>query len=275
MKNKKIFIIIGCILLGIILITSLSNKQTIVVSKENYKLNLSSDYNDYLSTNTLINDYLLDVSLNNQDNIKGITSSIEKNVNSKEKYNFYAEKVYYIELEKNKYYYISGRKMIYNYDTSEMSETKNTSYLINVYKPNHSYELKIIDDIDSYYSNNDLVDDVVIKKNKYNDFSIYYISYKEEDLYDNYINYFKELLFVNYIDAYDMLENSLKNQIGSTENFNIEREKIYKKLNNIVERYSIKGEEDKKTYTVILANKTKITMIEDGIMNVKYKIENY
>ena len=155
MKNKKIFIIIGCILLGIILITSLSNKQTIVVSKENYKLNLSSDYNDYLSTNTLINDYLLDVSLNNQDNIKGITSSIEKNVNSKEKYNFYAEKVYYIELEKNKYYYISGRKMIYNYDTSEMSETKNTSYLINVYKPNHSYELKIIDDIDSYYSNNE------------------------------------------------------------------------------------------------------------------------
>ena len=274
MKNKKIYIIIGCILLGLFIILSLMNEKNVVIDKDKYSLKISNDYNDYLAINILINDYLQDLSLNNQDGINGITSSTD-NINTKEKYNYYVEKVYYIELEKNTYYYISGRKMIYNYDTNEMSDVKNTCYLINVYKPDYTYELKIIDDVESYYENNDLSDDIVIEKNKYNDFSKYYINYKEEDLYDNYVNYFKELLFVNYQDAYDMLEDSFKNKIASIENFNTEREIIYKKLNNIVESYSISGEKAKKTYILILANKTKITMIEDGIMNVKYKIENY
>ena len=74
MKNKKIYIIIGCILLGLFIILSLMNEKNVVIDKDKYSLKISNDYNDYLAINILINDYLQDLSLNNQDGINGITS---------------------------------------------------------------------------------------------------------------------------------------------------------------------------------------------------------
>ena len=49
---------------------------------------------------------------------------------------------------------------------------------------------------------------------------------------------------------------------------------LYNKLNNVVLEFAITGEKFSRTYQLILFNETKITIKENGFMNVKYKIEN-
>lgn len=276
MKNKKIIIIAIVVILGALIIYALLTRPDgeRVLDKDKEELITVTNYNEYLSINKLINDYLLNLSLDNEDAVKGITGNDVLITNSKEKDTYYLEKLQYVELTYNVYYYLSGRKMIYDYDTTKMTELKNDCYLINVYKPNNTYKITKINDVNSYYNDNDLFDKVVIISNKYNDYSIYETSYNDEIIYNNYINYFKDLLFVNYSDAYNLLDVSYENKVGSLDNFNTLRESLYKELNNIVKYYNIIGDTPNRTYTIILYNGTKLTITEKGIMNVKYKIEN-
>ena len=276
MKNKKIIIIAIVVILGALIIYALLTRPDgeRVLDKDKEELITVTNYNEYLSINKLINDYLLNLSLDNEDAVKGITGNDVLITNSKEKDTYYLEKLQYVELTYNVYYYLSGRKMIYDYDTTKMTELQNDCYLINVYKPNNTYKITKINDVNSYYNDNDLFDKVVIISNKYNDYSIYETSYNDEIIYNNYINYFKDLLFVNYSDAYNLLDVSYENKVGSLDNFNTLRESLYKELNNIVKYYNIIGDTPNRTYTIILYNGTKLTITEKGIMNVKYKIEN-
>ena len=276
MKNKKIIIIAIVIILGALIIYALLTRQDgeRVLDKDKEELIAVTNYNEYLSINKLINDYLLNLSLDNEEAVKGVTGNDILITNAKEKDTYYLEKLQYVELTYNIYYYLSGRKMIYDYDTSKMTELKNDCYLVNVYKPNNTYKITKINDVNTYFNDNDLYDKVVITSNEYNDYSLYETSYNDEIIYNNYINYFKDLLFVNYSDAYNLLEVSYKNKVGSLDNFNTLRESLYKELNNIVKYYNINGEGPNRTYTIILYNGTQITIIENGIMNVKFKIEN-
>ena len=276
MKNKKMIIIIILVILALLVIYALLTRPNgdKVLDKDNKELKVVTNYNEFLSINNIVNDYLLNVSLDNQDYIKGVTGSDVLITNKDEKDNYYLEKLYYVELNYNIYYYASGRKLVYDYETNKMNEVKNDCYLVNVYKTNNTYQLTKIDDINTYFNDNDLYDKVIITHNNYNNYGNYDIYYKNDIIYNNYINYFKDLLFVNYQDAYGLLETSYKNKVGSIDNFNSIRESLYNKLNNIVIDYSIKGEEANRTYILILSNNTKITIVEAGIMNVKYKIEN-
>ena len=155
MKNKKIFIIIGLVFLVLFIVYLVLNRKEVIVDKEKHPLELSNDYNDYLTINNVVNDYLLDLSLNNKDNVST-------------KNNYYSEKVYYINLESNTYYYVSGLSMIYDYNTNEMIEKQDDCYLINVYKPNNAYTLKKIDNIESYYKENDIEDGINIEQQNNN-----------------------------------------------------------------------------------------------------------
>ena len=276
MKNKKMIIIIILVALALLVIYALLTRPNgdKVLDKDKKELKVVTVYNEFMSINNIINDYLLNVSLDNQDYIKGVTGSDILITNRDEKDNYYLEKLYYVELNYNIYYYASGRKLVYDYETNKMNEIKNDCYLVNVYKPNDTYQLTKISDINNYFNDNDLYDKVIITHNNYNDYNNYDIYYKDDIVYDNYINYFKDLLFVNYQDAYSLLDTTYKNKVGSVENFNNIRESLYNKLNNIVIDYSITGEEANRTYILILSNNTKITIVETGIMNVKYKIEN-
>ena len=276
MKNKKIIIIAIVIILGALIIYALLTRPDgeRVLDKDKEELIAVTNYNEYLSINKLINDYLLNLSLDNEEAVKGVTGNDILITNAKEKDTYYLEKLQYVELTYNIYYYLSGRKMIYDYDTSKMTELKNDCYLVNVYKPNNTYKITKINDVNTYFNDNDLYDKVVITSNEYNDYSLYETSYNDDIIYNNYINYFKDLLFVNYSDAYNLLEVSYKNKVGSLDNFNTLRESLYKELNNIVKYYNINGEGPNRTYTIILYNGTQITIIENGIMNVKFKIEN-
>lgn len=276
MKNKKMIIIIILVVLALLVIYALLTRPNgdKVLDKDKKELKVVILNNEFLSINNIINDYLLNVSLDNQDYIKGVTGSDILITNREEKDNYYLEKLYYVELNYNIYYYASGRRMTYDYETNKMNEIKNDCYLVNVYKPNDTYQLTKIDDINTYFNENDLYDKVIITHNDYNDYNKYDTYYKDDILYDNYINYFKDLLFVNYQDAYNLLDTTYKNKVGSVENFNNIRESLYNKLNNLVIDYSITGEEANRTYILILSNNTKITIVETGIMNVKYKIEN-
>ena len=276
MKNKKMIIIIILVILALLVIYALLTRPNgdKVLDKDKKELKVVTVYNEFMSINNVINDYLLNISLDNQDYIKGVTGSDILITNRDEKDNYYLEKLYYVELNYNIYYYASGRRMTYDYETNKMNEVKNDCYLVNVYKPNDTYQLTKISDINNYFNDNDLYDKVIITHNNYNDYNNYDTYYKDDIVYDNYINYFKDLLFVNYQDAYSLLDTSYKNKVGSVENFNNIRESLYNKLNNIVIDYSITGEEANRTYILILSNNTKITIVETGIMNVKYKIEN-
>ena len=276
MKNKKIIIIAIVIILGALIIYALLTRPDgeKVLDKEKKPLTEVTNYNEFISINKIINDYLLNVSLDDSDTVKGVTGNDVLITNKEEKDNYYLEKLHYVELTYNVYYYLSGRKMIYDYSTNKMSELKNDCYLINVYKPNNTYKITKISDVNAYYNDNDLYDKVIITTNKYNDYTPYEASYSDEIIYSNYVNYFKDLLFVNYNDAYNMLDISYKNTVGSLENFNSLREDLYKRLNNIVKNYAIKGDTPNRTYSLILANDTKLTITETGIMNVKFKIEN-
>ena len=276
MKNKKIIIIAIVIILGALIIYALLTRPDgeRVLDKDKEELIAVTNYNEYLSINKLINDYLLNLSLDNEEAVKGVTGNDILITNAKEKDTYYLEKLQYVELTYNIYYYLSGRKMIYDYDTSKMTELKNDCYLVNVYKPNNTYKITKINDVNTYFNDNDLYDKVVIISNEYNDYSLYETSYNDEIIYNNYINYFKDLLFVNYSDAYNLLEVSYINKVGSLDNFNTLRESLYKELNSIVKYYNINGEGPNRTYTIILYNGTQITIIENGIMNVKFKIEN-
>ncbi len=276
MKNKKIilFVILG--IFAILIIYALLTREDgeRVLEKDKQELTEVTNYSEFLSINSVINDYLLNIPIDNQDAVKALTGSDVIITNTKEKDNYYLEKLYYVELKFNIYYYATGRKMIYDYNTSKMSELKNDCYLVNVYKPNNTYKITKINDINNYYNENDLFDKVVISNNDYNDFDKHDLANSDELLYNNYINYFKDLVFVNYQDAYNLLDISYKNAIGSLDEFYAKREDIYKKLNNLVKDYSIKGDSPNRTYTLLLFNDTKITITETGIMNVKYKIEN-
>ena len=99
MKNKKIYIIIGFILLVIYFVISIISNQSKVVDKEKIKLQLSTDYNDYVTVNTLVNDYLLYLSLNNQESVKGITGSEVKEINSNENID-----IIFVAIPKRDYY---------------------------------------------------------------------------------------------------------------------------------------------------------------------------
>ena len=276
MKNKKIILIAIIVILGLLIVYALITRPNgdIVLDKDKTDLQLVTDYKEFFSINSLVNDYLLNISLDQQDVVKGMSGNDVLVTNASEKYNYYAEKVYYVELSFNIYYYVTGRKMIYDYNTNKMSEIKNECYLVNVYKPNNTFKILKINDVNNYYKGNDLYDKVIITSNSYNDYSKYDTYYKDDTIYNTYINYLRDLIFVNYRDAYNLLDVSYKNKIGSIDNFNLMREDIYNKLNNIVKDYSINGNSPNRSYTLILVNDTKITVIENGIMNVKYKIEN-
>ena len=276
MKNKKIILIAIIVILGLLIVYALITRPNgdIVLDKDKKDLQLVTDYKEFFSINSLVNDYLLNISLDQQDVVKGMSGNDVLVTNASEKYNYYAEKVYYVELSFNIYYYVTGRKMIYDYNTNKMIEIKNECYLFNVYKPNNTFKISKINDVNNYYKGNDLYDKVIITSNSYNDYSKYDTYYKDDTIYNTYINYLRDLIFVNYRDAYNLLDVSYKNKIGSIDNFNLMREDIYNKLNNIVKDYSINGNSPNRSYTLILVNDTKITVIENGIMNVKYKIEN-
>ena len=275
MKNKKIIIIIVVVLLAALIIYALLTRHEgdIVLPKDKEDLALVETYNDYVSLNNLINNYLLNVSLDDEKAVKGLTGTDLLVTNSKEKGTYYITKAYVVKLTYNDYYYVSGTKMVYDYGTSKMREVKDDSYMICVDNAKKTYRITKIGNPVDYYNNNDIYDRVTITPNDYNDF-LKYSEFSEAYVYNNYINYFKDLLFVNYQEAYSMLEDSYKNKVGSLENFVNIREDLYNKLNNVVLEFAITGEKFSRTYQLILFNETKITIKENGFMNVKYKIEN-
>ena len=272
-KKKIILIIIGIIFLALIIYALIIRQEgDRVIHKDD--LTPVTTSRDFMIVNRIMNDYLLNVSLDNEDYVKGVTGNDVMVTNTSEKYTYYIEKLYYVELTNNLYFYVSGRKMVYNYSTSKMTEQENDSYLINLYKRNKAYRIKKINDIITYYNNNDLFDNVSITLNDYNDYNNYNDAFKISSLYDNYINYFKDILFVNKEKAYDLLHNDYKKKFSSLSDFDSNRETIYNKINNLVEDYSVSGDEPNRVFTLILTNGTKLTIVEQGLMNVKYKIEN-
>lgn len=275
MKNKKIIIIVALVLLGALIIYALLTRHEgdIVLPKDKEDLALVDSYNDYVKINKLINNYLLNVSLDNEEAVKALTGTDLLVTNSKEQSTYYATKVYIVKLTYNEYYYVTGTRMVYDYGTNKMREIKDDSYMVCVDNGRKTYRITKIGNPVDYYNNNDIYDNVHINLNDYNDF-LQFQEYSEAYIYDNYINYFKDLLFVNYQEAYNMLEDSYKNKIGSLENFVNLRETLYNKLNNVVLEFAITGDKFNRTYQLILFNETKITIKENGYMNVKYKIEN-
>ena len=245
----------------------------IVLPKDKEDLALVDSYNDNIAINNLINNYLLNVSLDDEKAVKGLTGTDLLVTNGKEKGTYYATKVYVVRLTYNDYYYVTGTKMVYDYGNSKMREVKDDSYMVCVDKEKRTYRITKIGNPIDYYNNNDIYDRVRINPNEYNDF-LKFSDYSEAYVYNNYINYFKDLLFVNYQEAYNMLEDSYKKKVGSLDNFINLREELYNKLNNVVLEFAITGEKFNRTYRMILFNETKITVIENGYMNVKYKIEN-
>ena len=115
---------------------------------------------------------------------------------------------------------------------------------------------------------------VLINLNDYNDYRNYNNGFDISLINDNYINYFKEILFVNKEKAYDFLFNVYKKKFSSLDDFDRNRKIIYNRIKNIVEDYSFISNESNRTYTLIFANGTKLTIVESGLMNVKHKIEN-
>ena len=275
MKNKKIIIIVVLVLLGALIIYALLTRHEgdIVLPKDKEDLALVDSYNDYVKINKLINNYLLNVSLDNEEAVKALTGTDLLVTNSKEQSTYYATKVYIVKLTYNEYYYVTGTRMVYDYGTNKMREIKDDSYMVCVDNGRKTYRITKIGNPVDYYNNNDIYDNVHINLNDYNDF-LQFQEYSEAYIYDNYINYFKDLLFVNYQEAYNMLEDSYKNKIGSLENFVNLRETLYNKLNNVVLEFAITGDKFNRTYQLILFNETKITIKENGYMDVKYKIEN-
>ena len=275
MKNKKIIIIVALVLLGALIIYALLTRHEgdIVLPKDKEDLALVDSYNDYVKINKLINNYLLNVSLDNEEAVKALTGTDLLVTNSKEQSTYYATKVYIVKLTYNEYYYVTGTRMVYDYGTNKMREIKDDSYMVCVDNGRKTYRITKIGNPVDYYNNNDIYDNVHINLNDYNDF-LQFQEYSEAYIYDNYINYFKDLLFVNYQEAYNMLEDSYKNKIGSLENFVNLRETLYNKLNNVVLEFAITGDKFNRTYQLILFNETKITIKENGYMDVKYKIEN-
>ena len=62
--------------------------------------------------------------------------------------------------------------------------------------------------------------------------------------------------------------------MGSIDHFIEIREELYNSLNTLIKHFSITGDDLNRTYTLIFANGTKLTIVESGLMNVKHKIEN-
>ena len=273
-NNKVMLIIIVIVFIALIVYGIITRQDGEIVSKKD-DLNVVTTSKEFTIVNKIMNDYLLNLSLDNHEYVKNVTGNDVIITNNKEKYTYYVEKLYYVELENNLYFYVNGLKMIYNYETSKMTEEENDCYLINVYKRNKAYQIKKINNVISYYNDNDLYDNVIITLNKNNNYNTYNSEvYQASSLYDIYINYFKDILFVNKDKAYNLLTDDYKRTVGSLSDFDEYRETIYNRINNNVMDYSINGSEPNRSLTLILSNDTKLTIIESGLMNVKYKIEN-
>ena len=116
-----------------------------------------------------------------------------------------------------------------------------------------------------------LADDVAVKNGK--SISKYdNKSFSDTYVINYYINYFKELLFVNYTKAYEMLDKNYKEKIGNLEDFNVYREDLYGRLNNVFVNYSVTGKNGNRVYNVILSNDMHLEFSEKSIMNFSVNI---
>ena len=254
MKNKKsLIIMIPLILIVIFAVYLVRNSSDGNKEPSEGTFTLLSDYNEFFGINKLVNDY------------------IDSNDTGSMNNYYYANKVYRVVFNNNKYYLVTGDKVSYDYKTSKMTMTSNDDYLINVYLNNNRYEIENIDDINNYIDSNKLYDNVKINnKNYFDDYKIYKVD--NRTIVVNYIGYFKDLLFANYTKAYSMLDDSYKNKVGSIENFNSIREELY---NNIIDNYtdySIKGDDASRTYHLVLDNKYELIFIEKHIMDFTFNI---
>ena len=109
-KKKIILIIIGIIFLALIIYALIIRQEgDRVIHKDD--LTPVTTSRDFMIVNRIMNDYLLNVSLDNEDYVKGVTGNDVMVTNTSEKYTYYIEKLYYVELTNNLYFYVSGRKM--------------------------------------------------------------------------------------------------------------------------------------------------------------------
>ena len=256
-KDKKKWLYIILIVLFVIVISMFfrTNNGEPTKPMEDQVFSKVNDYDLFFGIDNLVNDY------------------IDANDSGKIDNYFYSNEIYRITFTSNEYYVVVGEKVTYSYDTTKLEMKENVAYLINNDLVYSLYDIKEIDDYSIYLTGNNLYDNVRLKQGKsisqykYNDANDFYIM-------NYYINYFKELLFVNYTKAYELLDNSYKKKVGSLEDFNSYREKIYGNLNNIIKDYSVSGEDGKRLYKIVLNNGMMIDFQEDNIMNINVKISN-
>lgn len=273
MKNKKVYLILICILfLGIILcLFNLKDKDDVVIieNKDKYlitgdKFSLLNEYNKFFTIQKYINLYYENI--NNTDYLEKFV--IDYKEESFENASYTANKVYQYNIDGISMYFVSGYVINQSY-VSELNEVYDDIIFFVIVKDN-LLNIKKIDsnNVDLFLTT--LNYDGIIKINdglKYVEENI-----SEINIISYYISNFMNLLINKPINAYSYLSDVSKRYYDSYLVFNNDVYNIYNKLTPIVLSYSIQRENDLVMYNVVDDNGNEIIIYEHGIMDYNITI---
>ena len=254
-----------------------------VKSNEKLSLEAVTDYTEFFNVNNILNTFYTLVANKNSKSILNVFDPdyIAKNditidnltqyVNSKyDEITFYAKTMYRKGSNAVRYYFVNGELQNYDFAEEMLHEVENISILVIIDFNNDCFSvLPIANDGDLFtFAQNYMVSPSKrLKRNENNDYNEQ--TYNDEIISINYIRYFQNMLYLNTPKAYDMLSDDSKAKYPTLEDFSDNLDSIYNNITSRIKSYGTKGENGRRTYSVIMYNDIEIIFEEKTIMNFK------
>lgn len=260
-----------------------TSNQNTTTQKVTRNLATVNDYQEFFNVDKLVNNYyenmvmgesnvllnLLDndYKKNNKIDDTTIDKIIEKDYRN---ISFYSKTMYVKGINNVEYYFVNGE--VEYYDSEYFVTVKEKDFLVIIDKNNGSYSITPLEvsNLLDYSQKYNMLDSKAIKNVGSNDYSKK--KYTDELISQYYISYYQMLLYIDSERAYNMLSSTSKSKYPTLEEFVDKLDIIYNNLSTNLTGYSAKGDNGKRTYSVVTKNDVTIEFEESSIMNFKVTI---
>lgn len=253
-------------------------------NSNNTIITLSSvdDYDIFFTINTIINEYYISQTTNDQTAVLNkldsayikthkITKSNVKNFMNQnyESISYFSKYMYVKGFNGIKYYFVNGETQSYDFADEILTEQTGINYLVTVDENNRTYSVTpIISSTNVFdYAQDYKMNTKSIESNDDNKYSK--DKMEDDKIVIYYITYYKNILYLNTEKAYSMLTQESKNKYVDYETFVKNLETIYNNLSTNLLSYAAKGEAGSRKYSGIGMNQFRVDFEEKGIMDFK------
>ena len=288
--KKKILIIVGVILVIIAIMTIIAssliddgepidkpnNGTNTTLNKKIQKL---TDEALFFSVQRAINDYYIILTNNNASQLYNILEAdyilenniTKSNVLNKIEHNYsstsyIAKEIYYNPNSSVTYYFVNGYFIDTSMNEDDLIYYENVNYLIIVDSDSEYVIRPLNSKVDlNTYAKSYSIDDVDID----NESKFILTNINEKNKLTVYLNEFLNLMFFDTDRAYDMLDNSVKNNYNGFNDFKNQITDIYDKLSSSIFSYSTKEVGNIIEYNIVDNKQNKIKILEYNVMDYK------